>query len=99
MIACDSSRFENSHLSFPTLLLAWLWPYDETIRKCARSFATVDRYMDDYPELKFACSQAQQLDWIRQHYPGLFSRLRERVKQGRFIPVGGTWVEMVCAIS
>ncbi|XP_004365158.2 alpha mannosidase [Capsaspora owczarzaki ATCC 30864] len=73
---------------------AWLWPYDETIRKCARSFATVDRYMDDYPELKFACSQAQQLDWIRLYYPGLFSRLRERVKQGRFIPVGGAWVEM-----
>ena len=27
-------------------------------------------------------------------YPGLYSRLKAQVKRGRFIPVGGTWVEM-----
>lgn len=73
---------------------AWLWPYDETIRKCARSWATVVKYMDEYPTLKFACSQAQQFHWVKLHYPGLFDRIKEKVAQGRFIPAGGVWVEM-----
>ncbi len=31
----------------------------------------------------------------RQDYPGLFQRLKDRfAKDGRFIPVGGAWVEM-----
>ena len=38
--------------------------------------------------------QAQQYEWLRQDYPGLFERLRA-AKQ-RFVPVGGCWVEMDC---
>ena len=39
-------------------------------------------------------SQAQQYEWIEDNYPPLFSRISEAVKSGRFIPVGGSWVEM-----
>lgn len=73
---------------------AWLWPYSETKRKCARSWSSTLALMEEYPELKFACSQAQQLSWVKTHYPGLFERIRQQVDEGRFIPVGGTWVEM-----
>lgn len=38
-------------------LSAWLWPYSESIRKCARSWASVLRLMDDYPNFTFVCSQ------------------------------------------
>lgn len=40
---------------------AWLWPYEETIRKCARSWVTVVRLMERNPELTFACSQVSDL--------------------------------------
>jgi alpha-mannosidase len=72
---------------------AWLWPLRETIRKCARTFASATRLMDDYPEYRFVCSQAAQYDWIEQRYPALFERIRERVARGQFVPVGGMWVE------
>jgi alpha-mannosidase len=75
---------------------AWLWPMAETRRKCARSFSSALRLMDDYPEYKFACSQAQQYAWMKESYPDLYSRIKERVAEGRFIPVGGTWVEPDC---
>ena len=39
-------------------------------------------------------SQAQQYEWLRQDYPGLFERIRQAAAEGRFVPVGGTWVEM-----
>ena len=38
--------------------------------------------------------QAQQFAWIKEHYPLLYNDIKHYVKQGRFIPVGGTWVEM-----
>ncbi|KAJ1900621.1 Glycoside hydrolase, 38 vacuolar alpha mannosidase [Coemansia sp. IMI 209127] len=77
---------------------AWLWPYDETKRKIARSWSTQMDYMDRYPDYKFAASQAQQFEWLRILYPVLFKRVQEKVKTGQFIPIGGTWVEMDCNI-
>ncbi|MBU2664813.1 alpha-mannosidase [Actinoplanes bogorensis] len=72
---------------------AWLWPIRETIRKCARTFSNVLALMDEYPDFVFACSSAQQYAWMKEHYPALFERIRERVAEGRFVPVGGMWVE------
>jgi alpha-mannosidase len=72
---------------------AWLWPVRETIRKCARTFSNVLQLMDDDPEFVFACSSAQQFAWMKEFYPELFERIRQRVADGRFIPVGGMWVE------
>ncbi|KAJ1736353.1 Glycoside hydrolase, 38 vacuolar alpha mannosidase [Coemansia sp. Benny D160-2] len=77
---------------------AWLWPYDETKRKIARSWSTQVDYMDRYPEYKFAASQAQQFEWLRVLYPTLFKRVQDKVKTGQFIPIGGTWIEMDCNI-
>ncbi|XP_069018170.1 alpha-mannosidase 2C1 isoform X3 [Embiotoca jacksoni] len=73
---------------------AWLWPYEETIRKCGRSWVTVIQLMEKNPEFVFTCSQAQQFQWVKSWYPGLFSKIQYYVKKGQFIPVGGTWVEM-----
>ena len=72
---------------------AWLWPVRETARKCARTFANVLSLMEDDPDLVFACSSAQQYAWVRDTYPELFARMRTRVAEGRFVPVGGMWVE------
>ncbi|MFL6163729.1 MAG: alpha-mannosidase [Jatrophihabitantaceae bacterium] len=72
---------------------AWLWPVRETVRKVARTFANVLELMDRYPDFVFVASSAQQYQWTRDHYPELFERIRARVAEGRFIPVGGMWVE------
>jgi alpha-mannosidase len=49
--------------------------------------------MDEHPDFVFACSSAQQFAWIAESYPELFERIRARVAEGRFVPVGGMWVE------
>ena len=72
---------------------AWLWPLRETVRKCARTFASATRMMDAYPEYRFVCSQAVQYQWMEDHYPALFERIRELVVGGQWQPVGGMWVE------
>jgi alpha-mannosidase len=72
---------------------AWLWPLRETVRKVARTTANVVSLMDDDPDVVFAMSQAQQLAWIKEHRPEIYTRVKEKVADGRFVPVGGMWVE------
>jgi len=72
---------------------AWLWPFRETRRKVGRTIANVLQLMDDNPDLVYAMSSAQQYQWLQHDQPELFERLRARVKEGRFIPIGGMWVE------
>ncbi|KAK9462524.1 glycosyl hydrolases family 38 N-terminal domain-containing protein [Lipomyces oligophaga] len=72
---------------------AWLWPYAETRRKTARSWASQLAIMREYPEHRFACSQAQQYKWLKAEYPELFEEIKKEVKNGRFNYIGGSWVE------
>ncbi|SHN57567.1 alpha-mannosidase [Paenibacillus sp. ov031] len=73
--------------------LAWLWPIRETIRKGARTFSTVLRMMERYPDYVFGASQPQLYDWMKQHYPKLYEQIKERVREGRWEPQGAMWVE------
>ncbi|MFI5776077.1 alpha-mannosidase [Nocardia sp. NPDC051570] len=72
---------------------AWLWPLRETVRKVTRTAANVTALLAENPDFVFAMSQAQQLAWIKEHSPALFARVAEFVAAGRFVPVGGMWVE------
>ncbi len=72
---------------------AWLWPVRETVRKVARTSSNVLALMDDHPELVYAMSSAQQFAWLRDHRPEVWRGVLERVREGRFVPVGGMWVE------
>ncbi|KAM7337898.1 hypothetical protein ACRRTK_004017 [Alexandromys fortis] len=63
------------------------------LRKCARSWSTAVKLMEQDPEFVFVCSQAQQPQWVKNHYPGLHARLQFACCR-QFVPVGGTWVDM-----
>ncbi len=87
------SQHQLSAVGHAHIDTAWLWPLAETVRKCVRTFSTAVRYMDDYPNYIFACSQAQQYEWMKDHHPGLYQQIKAKVEAGRFIPTGGSWVE------
>lgn len=72
---------------------AWLWPTRETVRKVARTFANVCDLIQQTEEFVFAASSAQQYAWLKESYPELFARVKRHVAAGRFVPVGGMWVE------
>ncbi len=72
---------------------AWLWPVRETVRKVARTFSNVLALIGENPDFAFAASSAQQYAWLKEHYPELFERVKAQVAAGRFVPIGGMWVE------
>ncbi|MGW1074142.1 alpha-mannosidase [Streptomyces sp. NPDC002537] len=72
---------------------AWLWPLRETVRKVARTTANMTALLEDEPDFVYAMSQAQQFAWIKEHRPEVYARVKKAVAEGRFVPVGGMWVE------
>lgn len=78
----------HSHLD-----VAWLWPLQETERKCARTFATQLGLMDQYPEYRFLQSQPHLYDMVRRRHPELYQRIKAAVRRGQWLPEGGMWVE------
>lgn len=73
--------------------VAWLWPLQETERKCRRTFATQLALMAEYPEYKFLQSQAHLYWMVKQRYPRLYERIKAAVRRGQWIVDGGMWVE------
>ncbi|NEG54389.1 alpha-mannosidase [Bifidobacterium platyrrhinorum] len=88
-----SSAIEHIAIGHAHIDSAWLWPVRETRRKVARTVANVLALMDEDPDFTYAMSSAQQYEWLEAEHPDLFARMRRRIDEGRFIPVGGMWVE------
>ncbi|KAI7852311.1 galactose mutarotase-like domain-containing protein [Circinella umbellata] len=72
---------------------AWLWPYDETKRKIARSWSTQIDLMDRYSKYIFTGSQTQQYEWLSELYPALFEKIKSKERTGQWEIIGGSWVE------
>ncbi len=79
--------------------VAWLWTLAETRRKAGRTFHTVMRMMEQFPDYHFTQSQPQLYDYVQQDYPALFKDIKQRVADGRWEPIGGMWVEADCNIT
>jgi alpha-mannosidase len=79
--------------------VAWLWTLGQTRRKAERTFHTVIHLMAQFPDYKFSQSQPQLYDFVRQDRPELFAAIQEQVRNGRWEPIGGMWVEADCNIS
>ena len=78
----------NSHLD-----VVWMWTLDETVRKTARTLASTLRLLDRYPHYRFLFSQAILMQMVKDHFPRLYQRARDAVRNGRLDYTGAMWVE------
>jgi alpha-mannosidase len=78
----------HSHLD-----LAYLWALPNTRKKVGRTWSSMLRLMDEYPEFSFTQSQPFLYEVCRQDYPDLWERLKARVAEGRWETTGAMWVE------
>ena len=86
--APDYTVFGQSHLD-----LAWLWPVEETRRKAARTYSNQLTLMEEYEDYRFLLCEPPILEFLKQDYPNLWERVREKAKSGAFYPEGALWVE------
>ncbi len=78
----------HSHLD-----IAWQWQTKHSRRKAGRTASNVLRIMELYNDFKFLQSQGQLYQYIKERYPALFTKIKERVKAGQWEITGGMWVE------
>ena len=84
----ELALFGHTHID-----VAWLWTLAQTEEKAQRSFATVIRFMERFPEYQFMSSQPQLFWYIKKNDPKLYEKIKERVKEGRFEVEGAMWLE------
>src|SRR5690606_25827708 len=76
----------------------WLWPWQEGYQEARATFQSAIDRMDEFDDFVFTCDQMVLLSWVEEQDPELFERIRERVADGRWVNVGGWWVEPDCNI-
>ncbi|MFP4198365.1 MAG: alpha-mannosidase [Halanaerobium sp.] len=79
--------------------VAWLWQLLHTREKTARTFSTVLKLMDEYPEYTYVQSSPQLYKFIKEDYPEIYSKIKEKIREGSWEVTGGMWVEADCNLS
>ena len=86
--APEFTIFGQSHLD-----LAWLWTLEETRRKAARTYSNQLELMEEYPEYQFLLCEPPILEYLKESYPAVWERVKEKIKEGQVIPEGALYVE------
>jgi alpha-mannosidase len=93
-LAClDSNHGQILMVGQSHIDLAWLWPVKEAVRKCSRTFSTMSTLLEENPNFTYAQSQPQAYEFVKEHYPEIYQRVKKHIAEGRWEVVGGMWVE------
>lgn len=81
----------NAHLD-----PVWQWRWQEGSAEAKATIRSALDRMKEFPDFRFVCSSASVYQWIEEFAPEMFEEVKERVKEGRFIVVGGWHVQPDC---
>ena len=76
----------------------WLWQWPEGYAEARATFWSAIHRMEEYPDFVFTCDQVALLAWVEESDPALFEAIRKRAAEGRWVNVGGWWVEPDCNV-
>lgn len=79
--------------------VAWLWTVAQTREKVARSFSTVLKLMEEYPEYIFMSSQPQLYKMLKEDHPKIYEKVKEKIEEGVWEPEGAMWLESDCNVT
>lgn len=79
--------------------VAWLWTLGQTQEKIERSFSTVIRLMEEYPEYTFMSSQPQLYAFLKERNPALYEEVKAKIREGRWEAEGSMWLEADCNLT
>lgn len=81
----------NAHLD-----PVWLWRYNEGYAEVLATFRSALDRIDEFPDFVFTCAGAAYYAWVERTAPEMFERIRRAVAQGRWVIVGGWWIQPDC---
>lgn len=74
----------------------WLWQWQEGLHQVRATFRSALDRMEEYDDFVFTCDSVAYLHWVERADPEMFATIGRRVAEGRFVVVGGWWIEPDC---
>ena len=94
---------ENSNTSKPLHLIGnahidpvWLWRFPDGLSEIKATFRSALDRIREYDDFIFSCACASYYYWVEKNCPPLFAEIREAVQAGKWIIVGGMWIQPDC---
>jgi alpha-mannosidase len=88
-----AKEFTIHYIGHAHIDMNWLWPWQETVDVCYKTFTTVNKLMDEHPEFRFSQSQTSVYKAMEDYSPETFKLIQEKVKNGQWEVTANTWVE------
>jgi len=83
--------FCNAHLD-----PVWLWRWEEGLSETLSTFRSAANLLEEYPDLVFNHNESILYEWIEEHDPALFEKIKKLVQDGRWEIVGGWFLQPDC---
>lgn len=74
----------------------WMWRWQEGFAEIKATFRSALDRMKEYDDFIFTGNSASFYEWVEENDPQMFEEIRERVKEGRWVIVGGWWIQPDC---
>lgn len=71
----------------------WLWQWQEGYQEIKATFQSALDRMNETDDFVFTCACAAYYQWIEENAPDLFEQIKQRVAEGRWVIVGGMWIQ------
>ncbi len=89
----SDSDFTLRMLNHGHLDSAWRWTLKDTDEKLERLVLNNLYLMDRYPEYKYVFTSPYHYERLKELYPDLYIRVREKISSGQWIANGSTYIE------
>lgn len=73
--------------------MAWLWRLVHSREKASRTFSTVLHLMRQYPDYRYIHTSPQLYKYLKEDYPEIFEKVKEKITSGEWEITGGMWIE------
>ena len=71
----------------------WLWQWREGYHEVKATFRSALDRMEETQDFVFTCACACYYEWVEENDPEMFELIRQRVREGRWVLVGGMWIQ------
>ncbi|MBD3176864.1 MAG: alpha-mannosidase [Armatimonadia bacterium] len=76
----------------------WLWQWPEGREEVLSTCRTALELMQEDDTFVFCRSSAATYEWIEEYDPELLEAIAQRIEEGRWVVVGGWWVQPDCNV-
>ncbi|MBM3305166.1 MAG: alpha-mannosidase [Candidatus Aminicenantes bacterium] len=81
----------NAHLD-----PVWLWEWQEGAGEALSTFRQAAEFCENHPGFVFCHNEAVLYEWVEEHEPALFRRIRKLIRQKKWHVMGGWYVQPDC---